>query len=411
MEPNMWFIRLRWVVSALQFISLIPGVMLGLVNAENLGSYLLVLSILPLFNAGLVVLTKARFPRSRRSTEGMVLGCLAVDLLQLSILLGMTGGWANPFCTLIFLYASLAAVVLRGWALYAYGSLLMVIIAALQLWARGPTPLRQLEAWTVPVIDCILSALVCIALMLITHVTMRGLHKRQKTLNQLRDQGVRMDRLRAIGALSGGVCHQLASPLNSIRLRIDRLKRLIGHDEALSGDIESIRTSLSKAEIALRRLADVKVNPKEISTEPFDLVELLKQCGRSWLEAQPEGRVQVRYKLPPRAEARIPVSSFAQVILDLLDNARDASPIGATIELGLKKKESGYELWVQDEGAGFPEQVLHFLGEPFNTQKDDGNGLGLYHAQLVSQLVGGQLSVQNLENKGACVALMLPAPT
>ena len=65
---------------------------------------------------------------------------------------------------------------------------------------------------------------------------------------------------------------------------------------------------------------------------------------------------------------------------------------------------------VEDFGSGFQPEVLSRIGEPFNTNKKQGNGLGIYIADLFIQNLGGRLVIENKKNKtsGAIVTLTWP---
>src|SRR5690606_23780316 len=65
---------------------------------------------------------------------------------------------------------------------------------------------------------------------------------------------------------------------------------------------------------------------------------------------------------------------LAQVLINLLSNARDASPPGGAIRVRSEAGADSVELMVEDEGPGIPQSIVERLFEPFFTTKDPGKG-------------------------------------
>ena len=85
------------------------------------------------------------------------------------------------------------------------------------------------------------------------------------------------------------------------------------------------------------------------------------------------------------------------MLINLLSNARDASPDGGTIRVSSEQQGDSIELIVEDEGSGIPRAIMDRLFEPFFTTKDPGKGTGLGLA-LVYSIVEehyGQISIDS----------------
>ena len=103
----------------------------------------------------------------------------------------------------------------------------------------------------------------------------------------------------------------------------------------------------------------------------------------------------------------LPGVMLTQAILDLLDNAAEACEHKGNISVSLREHGDMLSIRFEDDGSGFPEHILKQLGEPFNTSKSQGNGLGLYHASLLSQLLGGRLEVEAREARGSIITIYI----
>ncbi len=101
-------------------------------------------------------------------------------------------------------------------------------------------------------------------------------------------------------------------------------------------------------------------------------------------------------------------SQVRQILINLLSNAKEASPKGGPIEMGLESMSGWALLWVRDRGRGMNAQELETLFDPFVTSKPMGTGLGLSIAQALAEGLGGRLEVQSQEGKGALFILSLP---
>jgi signal transduction histidine kinase len=203
----------------------------------------------------------------------------------------------------------------------------------------------------------------------------------------------------------------MATPINSIKLRANRLLRKSDqHASDLQNDIQSIFQSIQSCESVLKKLTNVHLDPDEVIFQDQDLSELIRTCVEIWQRELTPDNTKISLDLPDTAWLTLPGIMMTQAILDLLDNAYEAideSSESGHIWVSLKEHAKSLELVVADNGEGFPEHIRSRLGEPFNTSKSNGNGLGLYHASLLSQLMGGELRVGSRQDggKGAAVTI------
>ncbi len=101
-------------------------------------------------------------------------------------------------------------------------------------------------------------------------------------------------------------------------------------------------------------------------------------------------------------------------MINLLSNARDASPPGAPIRVRSEAQGQTVTLSVEDEGSGIPKAIVSRLFEPFFTTKDPGKGTGLGLA-LVYSIVEehyGQIMIDSptdpVTGQGTRIRVLLP---
>ena len=142
-----------------------------------------------------------------------------------------------------------------------------------------------------------------------------------------------------------------------------------------------------------------------------DFEEFLRDSLEVWLsegklEKNSDVSVDLSFNLN-RPALKIPESMFTQSFYDILDNAFEVSlESGENIKIHVYETEGFVVLDIVDNGQGFDSEVLKRLGEPFNTTKIQGSGLGLYQAKIMCQFLGGELKIFS-EKNGSKVQFLL----
>ena len=103
-----------------------------------------------------------------------------------------------------------------------------------------------------------------------------------------------------------------------------------------------------------------------------------------------------------------------QVMVNLINNANDASPSGSSITISSKLVSSSVQLSVTDEGSGIPEAIRDRIFDPFFTTKEpgEGTGLGLSLVYSIVENLNGHIDIisasSRKENPGTRVILTFP---
>ena len=126
----------------------------------------------------------------------------------------------------------------------------------------------------------------------------------------------------------------------------------------------------------------------------------------------PHKKQRVNLNVPQTLTAHTyPLDPLVQICVNLLQNASDAAPVDASIDVAIREDDKQMiSLSIEDQGPGIPEEILPFIFEPFYTTKSpgEGTGLGLYTSYALAQELGGELSLNNIDNGGAIATLTLP---
>ena len=101
-------------------------------------------------------------------------------------------------------------------------------------------------------------------------------------------------------------------------------------------------------------------------------------------------------------------SDLEQVFLNLLTNAREATPHGGRIAVTVRSTNHAVEIAIADTGCGIPREHLPRILEPFFTTKPHGNGLGLSICRSVLWEVDGTMTIQSEAGTGTRVDVRIP---
>ncbi|MBV7564113.1 sensor histidine kinase [Pseudomonas sp. sia0905] len=231
----------------------------------------------------------------------------------------------------------------------------------------------------------------------------------------LEDKLVHSERLASIGRLAAGVAHEIGNPITGIACLAQNLREEREGDPELteiSGQIleqtkrvtRIVHSLMNFAHSGNHQQADEPVCLAEVAQEAIGLLALNRRSVD----------VQFFNLCDPAHRAGGDPQRLAQVLINLLSNARDASPEGGAIRVRSEASEHTVDLIVEDEGSGIPKGVMDRLFEPFFTTKDPGKGTGLGLA-LVYSIVEehyGQITIDSPidpeQQRGTRIRVTLP---
>lgn len=384
----LWLIKLRWMAVFLFFTMAIPNLLFDYLEKSNLPIYIGIISTVFLFNLFMQLIWNHR----KTSAEPYMIGLhLTFDLTALSLLLLTSGGFENPFIVLFLLNASLGAILLPGSLGWPFLVLTHAFLALLQMYYLFNHAF-DLQTF---VIICI-SHLLIFSFWVVMHALGGYLAKQHQWNAQARLAAEKQDRLRALGALTAGFSHEFASPLNTAKIRIERMARLTPQNE----DMVEALTAIRSCEQVIHQMNSSQMDTRDFKNKTVGALDFVQDIVDTWKEQHPE--VEVQLKIEKSDYVTVPLLTFAQVILNLLDNATEAAP-DKPITIQHQLRHGLHILVFEDQGTGFPALVLEKFGEPFITTKAHGTGLGLYTSQLFAQSLGGDLIIQNHESGGRVI--------
>jgi PAS domain S-box-containing protein len=246
-------------------------------------------------------------------------------------------------------------------------------------------------------------------------------HEAQKAMEATQAQLAQVQKMEAIGQLTGGVAHDFNNLLMIVSSYIPAIKRLAANDAKGMRAAEAIELAAQRGASLTRQLLSFS-RRQSLNPEVIKLDEVVEAAGPILTSVLGVSVTCVTMILPDIWPVRVDVSELELAIINLIVNARDAMDHGGTVSiaaenmrLGPGDVDAGVEgdfvaLSVADTGQGIPPDILAKVFDPFFTTKETGKGTGLGLSQVhgfVHQS-GGTISIKSKLGQGTRVILFLP---
>ena len=239
---------------------------------------------------------------------------------------------------------------------------------------------------------------------------------KQKEMQRQVDQAIRVA---SLGRVAACVAHEFQNILMSIQPFAEILQRQMENEPGLQKALRCILSGLKRGRLVSQQILRF-ASPAVPRLTELDLGEWLRDFNE-------EARQVLRDRTLDAGPAeslmvRADPEQLAQVMLNLLSNARDASPAGATVTISAMSAESVpflrerlvepdrfAALLVRDRGAGIAPAAVDRIFEPlFTTKRSGGTGLGLAVVQQIVAEHGGRIIVESEAGAGATFYVVLP---
>src|SRR5574341_1135140 len=365
---------------------------------------------LPVFATFVVV----EFLRYRR--RGMAPGAVGLNLSFATggiILLSIaSGGIDSPFLPVLFLIATASALFasrrLSAWlfAIQLAGVWAFAAIAALDLvpgLSLTPFSGATLRLWPTTLVLTVVLIVLRVAVRAIRStfdaMLARSIAAQQESLR------THAERAEELTALSGEIAHELKNPLASVKglaaLLMQHCPEGKGAERlgVLRREVDRMQATLEEFLNFSRPLVPLALAPTDVAALCREVVVLHEGV------AQERG---VTLAAPPESvHARCDARKVRQVLINLVQNAIDASPRGGEVALLANAAGETVLLQVLDRGRGVElgDEAFH----PGVTSKERGSGLGLTIARALARQHGGDLTLRPRDGGGTLAEVSLPA--
>jgi signal transduction histidine kinase len=224
---------------------------------------------------------------------------------------------------------------------------------------------------------------------------------------------IRLERLAQLGALLAGFAHEVRNPLSTIGLNLQlvleeckepetpRDKRMHKRLSTVQGEVRRLQTILEEF-LGFARAPEPKL-------APVDLNRRLQEVVDFHLPEMKERGLSLRF-YPGAGVGEVPLDwdYMRAAVVNLLQNARDATPAGGEVLVSTSRQGEQVLIRVTDTGSGIAPEVRGKVLEPYFSTKKSGTGLGLATVRRVVAEHGGEMSMQSEIGRGTQFTLALP---
>ena len=248
--------------------------------------------------------------------------------------------------------------------------------------------------------------------------------RRLVRLRAAEQRALRQERLAELGALTGGLAHEIKNPLSTIGLNVQLASEAISDSQLPEDDKATLVRRVETVSREATRLANIlndflrfagRIKLAPIESDAREVVEELVDFYRPQCELH---RVVLRADLPAEpARARFDPALLKQALLNLLINATQAmsGPPAAAgdaptrellVRIGVLPDE--LVIHVIDTGPGIPADKHAEIFRPYVTGRKGGSGLGLAVTRRIVEEHGGRIDLYSEPGKGSDFVIRLP---
>ncbi len=338
---------------------------------------------------------------------------LLYDLIQLSALLYLTGGIFNPFVFLLVIPAIVSSTFLSMGTTIILGlitSFLLFILSFYYLPLPGVDFMSFPEIYKIGILVSIL-----IGLIFLSYFGIRFAGEKKKTeeaFKKLQEVIYKEYELESLGGQAAAAAHSLGTPLATISVVAKELKKEIGDNTELSKDIDLLISQSKRCSEILKR-----ISKKQIEEDKFfsstKLENLLEEIINSFRETSSKEIILVS----DNDRNKIDIQRSAEMIYGLRNFIGNAIKFSKSrVNIFLISDDKEIKIVVNDDGPGFPKDIIEKLGEPyiksrsFELNSNSGLGLGTFLGKTLLERQNARLLFKDDKNLGGASVVISWSP-
>jgi signal transduction histidine kinase len=234
-----------------------------------------------------------------------------------------------------------------------------------------------------------------------------------KRVRQVERRALDSERLAYVGSLAAGLAHEIKTPLSTLLINLQLLdedlqkpgaanpQRHVGRTAVLRREVKRLEEVLDDFfRYARKHHLDLKLqNVNDVLDEMLDFVT--PEVTRSGIRI-------TRGLSGDLSLCQVDAGRLKQAFLNVLINAKQATPEGGEIIVRTRNVQGGVEIDFIDTGTGISDKDLPHIWDVYYSTKPTGTGLGLPTARKIVEEHGGAVRVNTQVGKGTCFTIFLP---
>ena len=309
---------------------------------------------------------------------------LVIDILQLGVLLYLSGGITNPFVIFILIPSvfSSSNLSLRTNTLLVILTIIIIVFLTfnyqdLPINLNSDFHNNHYFYYSIPV--SLIIALVFLNYFAMTFGTQYRLRK--EALGKMEEVMAKEHELLSLGGQAAAAAHSLGTPLSTITIITHDLMKQFKGQKDLEKDIELLNSQVERCNEILKRLTLNPVEEDEFIDKDINIRDYLHEIISSFKEISKKEFV---FNFDQDSNPR-KITKSIELVYGLRNFIGNANKFAKNcIFINLKSDSEFTEITVEDDGNGYPRDIISKIGEPYlksNYSKDkskEGLGLGLF---------------------------------
>tara|TARA_B100000965_G_scaffold405842_1_gene441502 strand:+ start:1650 stop:2927 length:1278 start_codon:yes stop_codon:yes gene_type:complete len=336
---------------------------------------------------------------------------LVYDLVQLSFLLYLTGGISNPFSILLIIPAIVSSTFLSMGTTIILAMLTIFFLLIITMYHK-PLPGMEENLFVFPdyyLFGFFISIIIGLIFLCYFGVRFAGETKKRADATQKLQQLISKEyELESLGGQAAAAAHSLGTPLATINVVARELKKEMGENSSHTNDLDLLLSQTKRCSEILKQ-----ISKKEITEDKFFSSTKFEILLDEIIESFEETSSKAIDLLTEEDKNKCDIKRSPEIIYGLRNFIGNAVKFAnENILISLNSNTENVSIFIEDDGPGFPDDIIQLLGEPYIRSKSNeissksGTGLGTFLGKTLLERKGAEIKFSNGKKlKGAKVII------
>ena len=393
------YVNLRWIGVIGQFITINAVAFLFKFEFNFLLANIIV------FLGALSNIFLFYFFKKNQLQEKISLTFLTLDIIQLSFLLYLTGGTINPFSIFLIIPSIFAS---NSLSIKTNILLIILTISSIILLTfyhqELPSPLNEYifsnhYYYSVPL--ALIIALIFLSFFALTFGNESKVRK--DALDKIQEVISKENELVSLGGQAAAAAHSLGTPLSTIKIISQDLYDNFKNNKELKKDVELLLSQVDRCNLILKKLSLNPVVEDDFIDKDITLENYVKEIVNSFEEISDKNFIintEQNYN-------SFEISKLIEVVYGIRNFIGNANKFAKkNIYISITSDSENSSISVEDDGSGFPKDILTKIGDPYikslqsKNKSRAGLGLGIFIGKTLLEKNKAKLLIRNSETRG-----------
>ena len=345
------------------------------------------------------------FFKKNQLQEKISLTFLTLDIIQLSFLLYLTGGTINPFSIFLIIPSIFAS---NSLSIRTNILLIILTISSIILLTFNhqelPSPLNEYifsnyYYYSVPL--ALIIALIFLSFFALTFGNESKVRK--DALDKIQEVISKENELVSLGGQAAAAAHSLGTPLSTIKIISQDLYDNFKNNKELKKDVELLLSQVDRCNVILKKLSLNPVVEDDFIDKDITLHNYVKEIVNSFEEISDKNFIintEQNYN-------SFEISKLIEVVYGIRNFIGNANKFAKkNIYISITSDSENSSISVEDDGSGFPKDILTKIGDPYikslqsKNKSRAGLGLGIFIGKTLLEKNKAKLLIRNSETRG-----------